>query len=1151
MVATLTRPFKRAIARSLARVGLPVVLIVPLVIQLIGATGIVGYFFVQHEQNTVRELATQLMSEMGDRIEYKLQTHLDAPHLLNETNENAIAQNLAAPGKEESIETFLLQQLRSFKSVDHTAWASAQGDYIGITRAQDGSFNIERADASASTHSPLKTYAVNAQQQRGSLLQVGSPYDPRTRPWYEAGVRAGKATWSPVYFGFDQSQLAVDAVLPIYDAQGALLGVLDTPLILSHLSQWLDQLHFHDSGESFILDHTGQVIASSTLSRPFTQKQGSPERILATESEDPILRETTRHLHQRFPDLSQIETAQHLNFKIGQRQYFGLIAPFSDKRGLNWSIVAVVPEEELSRFARTRIASAFALCSIAIALIATSGILTARWIVRPIRHLNASARNLARGKWNEVVPVERTDEVGELARSFNLMAKKLRSSFAALERQNSDLHRLNRELQHHDRLKDEFLANISHELRTPLNGMVGLAESMLDGVAGEVSELQRQNLRAIASSGHRLAKLVDEILDFSKLKHHKLDLQLKSVEIRSIVEVVLTVCQTLVGGKNLQLINAIPEDLPLAYADENRLQQILYNLVGNAIKFTECGVVEVTAQWLDSPESSLISCETENGCLAISVRDTGIGIPVEERDRIFAPFEQGDGSMERQYDGAGLGLAIARSLVELHGGTIRVETEERKGSCFTFTVPLIQNRLVPEADPTNLETWVDSLGFYRNVPSISILQKLKSEPSSPLSTHGNGRFHILVVDDEPINLQVLKNHLSLANYTVTQAQNGEQALAAINRGEQFDLIILDVMMPRMSGYEVCAKIRQKYPPQLLPIVMLTAKNRASDIVIGFDVGANDYLSKPFVKEELLARVKSHLELSQINRAYGRFVPHAFLEFLQKESIVDIQLGDRVSKEMAVMFSDIRSFTALSETMTPQENFNFVNAYLKKVSPKIREHRGFIVKYLGDGMMAVFPNGVDDAIAAAIAKLQQVHEYNRRRTERGDLEIQVGIGIHVGFMMVGMVGEVERMQCDAFSDNVNLAARLESLTKLYGVSLLISEDTLNRSSQPDRYQLRFLDRVIVKGRTKTTAIYEVLDGETESMRELKLKTQPDFERAIAAYQQRELIEAQGHFYHVLEVNSEDRVAALYLERIYQFLEHGVPLDWNGVWNLPQK
>ncbi|MDY7012945.1 MAG: ATP-binding protein [Cyanobacteriota bacterium] len=1149
MVATLTRPFKRAIARSLARAGLPVVLIVPLVIQLIGATGIVGYFFVQHEQDTVRELAMQLMNEMGDRIEYQLETHLDAPHLLNQTNANAIEPKIAGAADAGEIETFLLQQLRSFESVDYTAWGNAQGDYIGVMRRDDGSFRIERADAS--TDSRFKTYAVNAQHQRGQLVQVGQPYDPRTRPWYGAGLRAGQATWSPVYVGFDQSKLAIDAVLPVYDSQGLLLGVSSTPLLLSDLNRWLKELQISDSGESFILDRSGRAIASSTLSQAFIQKQGRPERILAAESEEPILRETTQHLARRFPDFGKIETAQHLNFKIENRNYFGLIVPFSDKRGLNWSIAIVVPEDELSGLARARVVSALAWCSIAIASIAFCGILIARWLVRPIRHLNASAKNLARGQWNEIVPVERTDEVGELARSFNLMAKKLQSSFATLERQNSDLHRLNQELQHHDRLKDEFLANISHELRTPLNGMVGLAESMLDGAAGELPELQRQTLFAIARSGHRLAKLVDEILDFSKLKHRKLDLQLKSVEIRAIVEVVLTVCQTLVGDKNLQLINAIPEHLPLIYADENRLQQILYNLVGNSIKFTEQGVVEVSAQWVEPPGEDLLAREAGKKYLAISVRDTGIGIPVEERDRVFAPFEQGDGSMERQYDGAGLGLAIAKQLVELHGGTIRVETEVSKGSRFTFTLPSLPTPFSPEDDSSNPDTWVESLGFYRSVPRIGVPQTFKSGPSSPLSTNGKGRFRVLVVDDEPINLQVLNNHLSLANYTVTQALNGEQALAALESGEEFDLVILDVMMPRMSGYEVCAKVRKKYPPQQLPIMMLTAKNRVSDIAIGFEVGANDYLSKPFVKEELLARVKSHLELSKINKAYGRFVPHAFLEFLKRESIVDIQLGDRVSKEMAVMFSDIRSFTALSETMTPQENFDFVNAYLRKVSPKIREHRGFIVKYLGDGMMAVFPNGVDDAIAAAIAKLQQVHEYNQKRIERGDIEIQVGIGIHVGFMMVGMVGEVERMQCDAFSDNVNLAARLESLTKLYGVSLLVSEDTLNRSSQRDRYQLRFLDRVIVKGRTKTTAIYEVLDGETESMRELKLKTQPDFSRAIDAYQQRELTEAQGHFYRVLEVNSEDRVAALYLERIYQFLEHGVPLDWNGVWNLPQK
>jgi len=318
------------------------------------------------------------------------------------------------------------------------------------------------------------------------------------------------------------------------------------------------------------------------------------------------------------------------------------------------------------------------------------------------------------------------------------------------------------------------------------------------------------------------------------------------------------------------------------------------------------------------------------------------------------------------------------------------------------------------------------------------------------------------VDDELINLQVLTNHLILANYHVTQAMNGMEAIELLEKGERFDVIVLDIMMPKMSGYEVSEKIRQMYPPHELPVLMLTAKNQVDDLVHGFNAGANDYLTKPFSKDELLTRIRNHLELTKTTQSFGRFVPLEYLEFLRKESIIDVKLGDHVAKEMAVMFSDIRSFTTISENMTPQENFNFINAYLKRVSPKIREHHGFIVKFLGDGMMAVFPNGADDAIKAGIAKLQAVHAYNEHRIIDGWQPIRVGVGIHIGHMMVGMVGEANRMQGDAFSDNVNLTARIEGLTKYYGVSMIISGETYYQLENDD-FHVRYLDKVVVKGR----------------------------------------------------------------------------------------
>ncbi|MDY7015846.1 MAG: ATP-binding protein, partial [Cyanobacteriota bacterium] len=255
-----------------------------------------------------------------------------------------------------------------------------------------------------------------------------------------------------------------------------------------------------------------------------------------------------------------------------------------------------------------------------------------------------------------------------LERRFTEANKQLKSSALELESKNRELQRL-------DKLKDEFLANTSHELRTPLNGIIGIAESLLDGVTGTLPDRAKFNISLMMYSGRRLTQLVNDLLDFSNLKNNKLSLQIAPMGIKEAVKIVLAVSQHLKGEKNLKLIDEIDPNIPLVRADENRVQQILQNLVGNAIKFTEEGEIRVSARECDR-------------FLEISVSDTGIGIPQEKLDRIFIAFEQGDGSIARKYGGTGLGLAIVKKLVELHGGTVGVASEAGYGSTFTFTLPL-------------------------------------------------------------------------------------------------------------------------------------------------------------------------------------------------------------------------------------------------------------------------------------------------------------------------------------------------------------------------------------------------------------------------------------------------------------------------------
>ncbi len=280
-------------------------------------------------------------------------------------------------------------------------------------------------------------------------------------------------------------------------------------------------------------------------------------------------------------------------------------------------------------------------------------------------------------------------------------------------------------------------------------------------------------------------------------------------------------------------------------------------------------------------------------------------------------------------------------------------------------------------------------------------------------------------------------------------------------------------------------------------------------------------------------------------AAARFIPMQYLDFLEKDSITEIKLGDHVSAEMAVMFSDVRGFTTLSEAMTPQQNFDFVNEYLQLVSPIIQKHDGFIVKFLGDGMMAIFPYSVDDAVKAGIEKQRQVLAFNQELARRGLPPISVGIGIHTGHMMVGMIGEELRMQGDAFSDNVNLTSRVEGLTKFYGTALIITEESLMRLERPIPYQIRFLGKARVKGRLHPIALYEVFDGDPPELAKQKAEIKEAFEHGLKLYMAGRLSEAHHAFQAVLQRYPQDQTTAFYLERISEWLDQELPEDWDGV------
>ncbi len=1133
----LLKSLTRSLSQVSGKVPLRVVLVVPFVIQVVGAVGLVGYLSFRNGQKAVNNLANQLLNEVNSRIEEQVDHYLDVPRKVQEMNLRAIKAGTL--------------NFADLKTTGKVLWNQSQA--FNFTYIHYSNFSDPKAK---------EGIGAGIFKGRGEIIWIIKEYpddlfsiapdevdNPQIKPRLEKGeggdkafnvppiieiIAAGKTIWTSIFtWETDTKEITIALGSPLYNNAHQLQELITIDISLTKISNFLRHLRIGQTGKAFIMERSGKLVATSSNQPSFTLVNRQAKQVLATESAEPLIKSAANYLVNKVNGLKTVRKTQQFTYiNQGQRQFL-LVTPYKDKYGLDWLIVTVVPESDFMAQINANSRNTILLCLVALGVAIAIGILTSRRITRPILQLNQASFAIARGQLDQNVEFKGINELEKLANSFNSMAGQLQQSFEKLEQQNEELKRL-------DKLKNEFLANTSHELRTPLNGIIGIAESLIDGATGELPQTTQTNLQLIISSGRRLANLVNDILDFSKLRHKNLELQLKSVDIRAITNLVLILSQPSAKSKSLQLINAIPTNLPPAEADENRLQQILYNLVGNAIKFTSAGTVEVSAKVVIGHQSLVISPESlsnDKEQIAITISDTGIGIPSDKFYTIFESFEQAEGSTARVYGGTGLGLAVTKQLVELHGGEIRVNSKVGEGSQFTFTLPISQSKIASTPE----------------IPVISDNINLELIASKNLQSpipHGK-EFKVLIVDDEPVNRQVLVNNLSLYDYTLSEASNGQEALELIENGFIPDIILLDIMMPQMTGYEVCQQIRLRYPAHELPIVLLTAKNQVEDIVEGFESGANDYLCKPIQKREMLSRIKTHLNLAKITLSYNRFVPHNFLKFLEKESIIDVELGDQVQQEMTILFSDIRSFTTLSEEMSPQETFNFINSYLSRVSPLIREHNGFIDKYIGDAIMALFPESADDAVQAALAMQKEVTLYNEYQQQQGYPPISIGIGLHTGNLILGTIGESERMETTVIADAVNLASRLEGLTKYYGAGILVSEHTLSRLSDLQTYSYRLIDRVRVKGKNEPVAIYELYQEDLELFHRLKSEIKTKFEQAIVTYNCQDFRGAIKMFEEILAMNPQDKAAMLYIKRCEHYQQYGVEEGWKSVTDLDFK
>lgn len=286
-------------------------------------------------------------------------------------------------------------------------------------------------------------------------------------------------------------------------------------------------------------------------------------------------------------------------------------------------------------------------------------------------------------------------------------------------------------------------------------------------------------------------------------------------------------------------------------------------------------------------------------------------------------------------------------------------------------------------------------------------------------------------------------------------------------------------------------------------------------------------------------------IREIHEVSQKFVPSEFLKSLGKENITEVSLGDLVEKEVTVVFADIRGFTTISEGMTPKENFLFVNGFNKRMGPIIRRNEGFILQYLGDGFMALFPKGSQHAVRASVEMHKELHRYNNERVKKKRLPIRIGVGMHNGKLMMGITGDIERLDAAIISDTVNSAARIEGLSKHYGTSILLTEECKDKLTHAEEFSFRYLGPVQVKGKNQAIELYECIDGDSSSLLSHKLGTLSKFDKAMQMYFNKEFAMAAVNFQQIYKLNTLDQTSKLFLNKSAHLITQEIEDNWKGV------
>ncbi|WGV26282.1 response regulator [Halotia branconii] len=609
---------------------------------------------------------------------------------------------------------------------------------------------------------------------------------------------------------------------------------------------------------------------------------------------------------------------------------------------------------------------------------------------------------------------------------------------AAIAVQQSRLYQKTREqaerLLQLDKQKTEFFQNISHEFRTPITLIQGPLESAVgsgEGLSYAQSAIALRNSR-------RLLRLVNQLLDLQRLDAGRMQPNFRPCDLVEFISQIVESFRPYCEKKELHLVTEMDE-CPTVYLDMEKFDKVVYNLLSNAMKFTpERGTISIKLQ------------AAENYCI-LQIKDTGIGIVQEQIPHLFERFRQAEGSENRSYEGSGLGLALVKELVELHGGKVTVESVYGEGTTFTLWL-LTGNSHLPTQQvletPVELNTSRASVELADLELVELTIDDIENITKKDLIPNSDAQHSILVVDDNPDLRTYVSDILRSNGYQVWTARNGDEGFKI---AQEFlpSLIVTDLMMPLVTGLEMIRMIRNQEKLQGIPVILLTAKVDEETRIESTEHGADAYLAKPFNDRELLAEVRNLLALKANERrvlelntyltesVLKRFLPSALV---QKAATGDLTLDLRPEPRLiTVLFSDIVGFTQLANTLRSRRVAELLNEYLEAMTKAVFDNGGTVDKFMGDAILALYgapeeltPNEqARRAVNTARAMQGSLAVLNQRWRDQGIFDsdglsgVQFRCGIHQGTAVVGMFGSAERADYTAIGPSVNIAARLQS------------------------------------------------------------------------------------------------------------------------------